>query len=1049
MFALYSGTLPTGVALTSDGLLSGAPTAAGVFSFTVEAVSIYTAEVGYPLITGTQAYSVRIIATPSITPASLSSGLVGTPYSATLTGAGGYGAGTYTFSVISGTLPPGINLSAAGGLSGTPTAAGTSTFTVQISSIYSNPNASLPPLTGTQSFTLAIYPALAITTTAASSGSVGTSYFQAFSASGGAGISTYTWSLVQNTTPPPGLTFSTSGVLSGTPTTAGTFSFTVQVSSTLPGNGTIAATQSFSVVISGSSALAITGSLGNGTVGTPYSATLSATGGYGAGTYTFSVTAGTLPSGIKLSTAGVLSGTPTAAGTFALSVQVSSTSANPSASLPPLTATQPFTLVIYPVLAITTAAVSPGSVGIAYSQTFSASGGAGIASYAWSLVQNTTPPPGLTFSTSGVLSGTPTTAGTFPFTVQVSSTLPANGVITASQSFSVVISAFPALAITGSLSAGTVGATYSAALGATGGFGAGTYTFSLSSGSLPPGTQLSAGGVLSGTPTAAGTFPIVVKVTSTQPGLEVTLPPVTATQSFSVVIYPVLAVTPQTLAPGMVGAAYSATIAATGGYGAGTYTFSLASGALPPGITLSASGALSGTPTASGTTTFTVLAASTTTGLPAVRATQSFTIVIYPALSVTPQVLSPGIVAEPYAVGFQPIGGYGVGTYSYSVTAGTLPPGVAMVNGILSGTPTAAGTFTFTVQISNGPVAGAAGLPTLTANQSFTLVIYPALSLTPQTLSPGTVGTPYAVGFQPTGGYGEGTYSYSVTTGTLPPGITMVNGILSGTPTSAGTFTFTVQVANGPVVTTTGLPTFTATQSFTLTVGLPAAPAVAISGLPASPAPATQPVLGLTVGGAYPLAIQGTITLTFAPTSGPDDPNVQFTTGGRTVTFQIPAGSTQAQFAGSTPAVQTGTVAGTIALTLDLTAAGTDITPKPAPTQVLVVAPGAPVIVNMGFASAPDGFSLTLIGYATTRDMTSAAITFTPASGVTLASNTATVSLSQLFTTWYQSSTSAQYGSQFSLTIPFTYSGSTVPISALSVTLTNSQGTSAAATAAH
>jgi hypothetical protein len=208
-------------------------------------------------------------------------------------------------------------------------------------------------------------------------------------------------------------------------------------------------------------------------------------------------------------------------------------------------------------------------------------------------------------------------------------------------------------------------------------------------------------------------------------------------------------------------------------------------------------------------------------------------------------------------------------------------------------------------------------------------------------------------------------------------------------------------------------------------------------------------VLGLTVGGAYPLAIQGTITLTFAPSSGPDDPNVQFTTGGRTVTFQIPAGSTQAQFAASTPAVQTGTVAGTITLTLDLTAAGTDITPTPAPTQVLVVAPSAPVVTSATVTPVSGGFNLVVIGYATTRDMTSAAIAFTPASGVTLAGNTAQATLGQLFTTWYQSYTSAQYGSQFSLTIPFTYSGSTVPISALSVTLTNSQGTSAAAPAAY
>jgi len=258
---------------------------------------------------------------PVLAPTSLPNGILGTAYSQTVTvSSGGYAGGTLTFSLASGTLPPGLNLTSpfacnlqCGLVSGTPTATGTFNFTMQVDSNITINNVVQPTRTGTQAYTIVIYPVLAITTAAVSPGSVGIAYSQTFSASGGAGIASYAWSLVQNTTPPPGLTFSTSGVLSGTPTTAGTFPFTVQVSSTLPGNGTIAATQSFSVVISGSSALAITGSLGNGTVGTPYSATLSATGGYGAGTYTFSVTAGTLPSGIKLSTAGVLSGTPTAA----------------------------------------------------------------------------------------------------------------------------------------------------------------------------------------------------------------------------------------------------------------------------------------------------------------------------------------------------------------------------------------------------------------------------------------------------------------------------------------------------------------------------------------------------------------------------------------------------------------------------------------------------------------------------------------------------------------------------------------------------------------
>jgi hypothetical protein len=175
---------------------------------------------------------------------------------------------------------------------------------------------------------------------------------------------------------------------------------------------------------------------------------------------------------------------------------------------------------------------------------------------------------------------------------------------------------------------------------------------------------------------------------------------------------------------------------------------------------------------------------------------------------------------------------------------------------------------------------------------------------------------------------------------------------------------------------------------------------------------------------------------------------VQFTTGGRTVTFQIPAGTSQAQFTPSAPSVQTGTVAGTITLTLTLTAAGVDITPTPAPTQVLTIAKSAPVITSAAVTPTSGGFNLVLVGYSTTRDMVSAAITFTPTSGVTLASNSAPpISLGSIFTTWYQSAASAPFGSMFSLEIPFTIQNGTNPLASVSVALTNSQGTSAAATA--
>jgi hypothetical protein len=1037
-------------------VLSGTPTTPGTYPLAVQ-VSSAVPSVG--TLTASATFKVAIATTATfVVTGSLGNGVVGTPYSAALGATGGYGAGTYTFAVLSGPVPTGTALSAAGALSGTPTAAGSFAFTVQATSTYANPNAGLSPLTATEAFTVVIYPALTITTTAASSGTVGTAYSQTFAASGGAGASSYTWS-VPGGTLPPGLTFSAAGVLSGAPTAAGSFAFTVQVSSAIPTVGTQTASAAFNVAIAPAPPVAITGSLGNGVVGAPYSRTLGATGGYTTGTYTFSVTSGAVPTGMTLSAAGAFSGTPTAAGSFAFTVQVTSTSSSLTASLPPVTATQAFTIVIYPALAISTTAASAGTVGTAYSQTFGASGGAGASSYTWSVLSGTVP-PGLTLSPAGVLGGTPTTAGTFAFTIQVSSVIPTVGTQTASAAFNVVIAAaLPPLTIIGSLGNGIVGTPYSATLGTTGGYGVGTYTFSVTSGAVPTGTALSAAGALSGTPTAAGSFAFTVQVTNQATYSEVRLATLTATQAFTIVIYPALAITTTAASAGTVGTAYSQTFAATGGAGASSYTWSApmtsgtaSSGTPPPGLIFSAGGVLSGTPTAAGTFAFVVQVASVIPGFGTQTTSAEFNVVIaaaLPPLTITGS-LAGGMVGTPYSATLGATGGYPTGTYAFSVTSGAVPTGTALSSaGTLSGTPTAAGSFTFTVQLADTNSSVTASFPTLTATQAFTIAIYPALAITPQTLDPATVGAAYAVTFQPTGGYGSGSYSYTLTAGALPPGILLVSGTLSGTPTAAGTFSFTLQIANAPIAGAANLSTFTATQPFTFVVGLPAAPPVTISGLPASPAPATQPVLGLSAGTAYPLDIQGTIALGFAPTSGADDPNVQFTTGGRTVTFQIPAGSTAAQFAGSTPGVQTGTVAGTITLTLDLTAAGTDITPTPAPTQVLVVAPSAPVITSAVVTPVSGGFNLAVIGYATTRDMTSAAIVFTPAAGVTLASTTASVSLSPLFTTWYQNAASAQYGSQFSLTIPFTVQNSTAPITSLSVTLTNSQGSSAAATAAY
>ncbi|MDK4717725.1 putative Ig domain-containing protein, partial [Rhizobium sp. CNPSo 4039] len=107
--------------------------------------------------------------------------------------------------------------------------------------------------------------------------------------------------------------------------------------------------------------------------------------------------------------------------------------------------------------------------------------------------------------------------------------------------------------------------------------GTGSYTFSLASGSLPPGVALSSAGALVGTPTTAGPFSFTITATDGNH--------FTGSQAYTVTIgTPTIAITPATLPGGVAGTAYSQTLTASGG--TGSYTFSLASGSLPPGVAL-------------------------------------------------------------------------------------------------------------------------------------------------------------------------------------------------------------------------------------------------------------------------------------------------------------------------------------------------------------------------------------------------------------------------------------------------------------------------------
>jgi len=148
-----TGTLPAGLNLSAPGVISGTPTAAGASSFTVRVTDSAS-----PAATATQALSLTVTAAPvalAVTTTSVANGAVGSAYSQTLTATGG--TTPYTWAVASGTLPAGLNLSAAGVIGGTPTAAATSSFTVRVT------DSATPAVTAAQALSLTVAAAPAAT----------------------------------------------------------------------------------------------------------------------------------------------------------------------------------------------------------------------------------------------------------------------------------------------------------------------------------------------------------------------------------------------------------------------------------------------------------------------------------------------------------------------------------------------------------------------------------------------------------------------------------------------------------------------------------------------------------------------------------------------------------------------------------------------------------------------------------------------------------------------------------------------------------------------
>ncbi len=732
-WTVTSGSLPAGISLSPTGSLSGTPPAAGDPSFSVQVTDSNGA-------TDIKSLTLTVAPPVTITTGSLPGGTVGQAYSQTLAASGG--SGSYTWTVTSGALPAGLTLSSGGAISGIPSAAVSSNFTVMAVSSGSS---------ATKALSIVIAPPqLTITTSSLPGGTRGTAYQQTLAASGGTGG--YSWTVTAGALPAP-LTLSAAGSISGTPSAAGTSNFTVQVTD----SSSAKATKALSIVIAPPQLTITTASLPGGTTGTAYQQTLAASGGTGG--YSWVVTVGAPPAGLSLSAAGSITGTPLAAGTSNFTVQVTDSSG--------AKATKALSIVIAPPqLTITTASLPGGTVGTAYQQTLTASGGTG--GYSWAVTVGSLP-ANLSLSAAGSISGTPSTAGTSNFTVQVTDSSGAK----ATMPLSIVI-APPQLTITiASLPGGTVGTAYQQTLAASGGTGG--YSWVVTVGAPPAGLSLSAAGSITGTPLAAGTSNFTVQVTDSS-GAKATMP-------LSIVIAPSqLTITTASLPGGTVGTAYQQTLAASGGTGG--YSWAVTAGALPASLSLSAAGSITGTPTAAGTSSFTVQV----TDSSGAKATQALSIVIAPPqLTITTASLPGGTVGTAYQQTLAASGGSG--GYSWVVTAGAPPAGLSLsAAGSIAGTPLAAGTSSFTVQVTDSSGTK--------ATMPLSIVIAPPqLTITTASLPGGTVGAAYQQTLAASGG--SGGYSWVVTAGAPPAGLSLsAAGSITGTPSAAGTSSFTAQVTD-------------------------------------------------------------------------------------------------------------------------------------------------------------------------------------------------------------------------------------------------------------
>ena len=568
--------------------------------------------------------------------------------------------------------------------------------------------------------------------------------------------------------------------------------------------------------------------LTSGTVGLPYSPPsglqISTTPAAPAGTV-YSATG--LPPGLSINgSSGLITGTPTTAGTYACTISLLSggTTNNLAASI---TINAPTST-----LTITSATTATGTVGAAFSYNVTASTVAGAPVISFNIGAL---PPGLTTggtTTAPTITSTPTVAGTYTVSLSANNLNGAGPVTTLTITVGAAATA-PTIASAATLAVASGAVTYSITTNTDGTANAPT---SYSASGVPAGMTFNTGtGALGGTPTSGGVYVITltaINAAGAGPAKALTL----TYGSLS-------SITSALTANAGVGAAFSYTLTASGVAPNAPTSYNI--GVLPPGLSgNTATGVISGTPTTAATTLVTVSANNSTGTGSAV----TLTINVGNLPSITSAAAASGTVGA---------------AFSYTITASNaptsftvsgLPAGLVASAGVISGTPSASGAFavtlsatnafgtgsnaTLTISISGGGGGGGGGI----------IVIPTTPVITSAATASGVIGTAFSYAITASNS------PTSFTVGTLPAGLTAntTTGVISGTPTTAGTYAVAISGINGSGTGTAA--TLTITISATADVGT----APVITAQPADQVVATGASASFTVvaTGPAPLSYQ-------------------------------------------------------------------------------------------------------------------------------------------------------------------------------------------------